>query len=45
MTTQWLATPHTHAIGSTLYVETENSRRRATVIASKPGWVMLQWRE
>ncbi len=45
MTTQWLAICNTPTIGTVIYIATETSRRRAVVIAIKPGFAMLQWQD
>jgi hypothetical protein len=43
MTTQWVAMPNAPTIGSVLYIATNTSRRRAVVIAIKPGFAMLRY--
>ncbi len=32
-------------LGTTLYIQTEQSRRKATVIASKPGHILIQYHQ
>jgi hypothetical protein len=41
----WISCPHAPALGSHAYVETPTSRRKATVIATKPGAALLRWHE
>lgn len=40
---QWVRTEYTPRLHSTVSIETANSRRTARVIATKPGWMLLQW--
>lgn len=42
-TAMWLRTRQRHNIGDKLAVETDTSRRIATVIAHKPGWIMVAY--
>jgi len=32
-------------IGDVIYMKTEHSRRKAIVIAHKPGWALIQYQE
>jgi len=38
---QWMACTRTHTVGDTIYIATATSRRKATVIGHKPGWILI----
>jgi hypothetical protein len=42
--TQWLHhIPGPHFIGDTMHIMTQHSRRKAVVVGSKPGAVLVRW--
>jgi hypothetical protein len=41
----WITTPIPHALGDTIHVMTETSRRKARIIATKPNAILIQYQE
>lgn len=41
--TQWIHAPRKLRLGDIIYIQTEDSRRRAEVIALKPGSALIKY--